>query len=461
MLSLYYAINYKNRKMVERLLREGVHPDSTIKGFYRPLVKSILLRDVDLVSILLQNGANPNNINDETVSPLAIAIKVNSPTIVSLLLDYNADTSLFPLYVSFPIIKVLVYHGIDVNVIDRESRSFLHYAAKNDDVDTVISLILHGANVNVQDSKGLSPLHHAVSKKTTLTAKILLENGARVNTRDSLGRLPLHLGANTYEMVKLLIDYGSPIDIKDVNGSTPLHYAIWKSSLDTIRLLVNVSTINALDNNCNSPLHYIILSETEILVELLLRGADITIKDICGNTPLDILCKLRIKKLDNIKAIISNAFLMREVVPDLLKLCGFESNRKIISNISDLKQHEVSCIKEIHLMKEHSFRKNGPTILDVCTDKVHFLHRLVNARDNVQYKDFPIYCKYIKFRIEKAIYKKTIIEKTILLLDDILIKHEYTSWHDLPYELKHYIIEYINIEFIKSLLEHTNLKNKE
>nr|WCB87115.1 CPPV304 ankyrin repeat protein [Cooks petrelpox virus] len=67
MLSLYYAINCKNRKMVERLLREGIHPDSTVKGFYRPLVKSILLRDVDLVSILLQNGANPNNINDETV----------------------------------------------------------------------------------------------------------------------------------------------------------------------------------------------------------------------------------------------------------------------------------------------------------------------------------------------------------------------------------------------------------
>ncbi|AID46956.1 ankyrin repeat protein [Penguinpox virus] len=456
MLSLYYAINCKNRKMVERLLREGIHPDNTVKGFYRPLVKSILLTDVDLVSILLQNGANPNNINDETVSPLAIAIKVNSPAIVSLLLNYNADTSIFPLYVNSVIMSILISHGININILDRECRSFLHYAAKNDDVDTVISLILHGAEVNVQDSKGLCPLHHAVSKRTTLTAKVLLENGANVNTKDSLGRLPLHLGSNTYEMVKLLTDYGSSIDTKDVNGATPLHYAIWKTSLDTIRLLINDFTINALDNKGNSPLHCIILSETEIVIELLLRGADITIKDMCGNTPLDILCKLRIKKLDNMKAIIANAFLMKEVVPDLLVSCGFESNKEIITNIKSLKQYEISCIKEIDIMKERSFKKNGISVLDVCTGKLHYLHRLVyaydNIEDNIEYNDFPIYCKYIKSRIEKAIYKETIIKKTIILLDDILIKHDYASWHDLPYEIKYYIIEHINVYLIKLLL---------
>nr|WIK87610.1 ankyrin repeat protein [Oriental turtle dovepox virus] len=83
------------------------------------------------------------------------------------------------------------------------------------------------------------------------------------------------------------------------------------------------------------------------------------------------------------KAIIANAFLMKEVVPGLLMSCGFESNKEIITNIKSLKQYKVNCIKEIDIMKDRS-------ILDVCTGKLHYLHRLVHAYDNIEYSDFPI-----------------------------------------------------------------------
>lgn len=111
------------------------------------------------------------NFKDETINPTEKSI-----------IDYIKDSD---------IKNVLEHLGSlsvnDLNKLDDNGLSVLHWAADRGCADVLETLLVHGSDVNIKDSDGQTPLHYAVSCGHIDCIKILLNHGANVNLKDNSG----------------------------------------------------------------------------------------------------------------------------------------------------------------------------------------------------------------------------------------------------------------------------------
>ena len=70
---------------------------------------------------------------------------------------------------------------VDVNAVDSQGRTPLHYAAENKDAQLAAFFIALGANVNALDNSAMSPLGISIEKNDTQTAKILVNAKADIH----------------------------------------------------------------------------------------------------------------------------------------------------------------------------------------------------------------------------------------------------------------------------------------
>ena len=91
---------------------------------------------------------------------------------------------------AYETIKLLLQYGADVSP-DANMMTPLHYAAYNNNPQTINLLIDHGLDVNAQDKNGNTPLHCAKSflKENPRVIKTLLGRGADPNIRNKEGKL--------------------------------------------------------------------------------------------------------------------------------------------------------------------------------------------------------------------------------------------------------------------------------
>ncbi len=101
-------------------------------------------------------------------------------------------------------------------------------AAIENDVAKIESLLDEGMDINEMDFEGSTALHWAVYYSSYEAAEALLKAGADPNTVDEYETTPLFSAvfAEDLEMVKLLLKYGVDIDYKDSTGSTAYDYAV-------------------------------------------------------------------------------------------------------------------------------------------------------------------------------------------------------------------------------------------
>lgn len=76
---------------------------------------------------------------------------------------------------------------IDLNELDDDGLSLLHWAADRGSAVVLTALMSHGATVNIKDADGQTPLHYAVSCGHLDCVRILLNHGADVNIQDNDG----------------------------------------------------------------------------------------------------------------------------------------------------------------------------------------------------------------------------------------------------------------------------------
>ena len=77
----------------------------------------------------------------------------------------------------------------------------LHYAARENHLETAIMLIRRGADVNAPTKIGWRPLHLAVGYGHRAMAKQLLRAGARIGAQTDQGWQPLHVAAHAGDAV--------------------------------------------------------------------------------------------------------------------------------------------------------------------------------------------------------------------------------------------------------------------
>ena len=146
-------------------------------------------------------------------------------------------------------IKNLLDLGADINSLNEEGISLLHYAFESNNQEMIKALLGYGANINVQDRYGSTVLAWACGGKdhqpNPTIARLLLQRGAAHSLADEFNRTPLHYAALTrnVEVTQLLLNNQAPTDPRDNNGITALHLACapiagTTRNIEVIRLLL-------------------------------------------------------------------------------------------------------------------------------------------------------------------------------------------------------------------------------
>lgn len=177
-------------------------------------------------------------------------------------------------------------------------------AALDGDLEKIKSLLENSIDINALDENGFSALHFAVQENHIQVVKYLLEKGASVDSSsledpgEFSGWTPLHLAClfGYLEIVKLLLENGADVNFTTAQGEieggeakgwTALHCACAKNHIEIVKLLLEKNArLNLTDNDNRTPLHIAyIFGHQNIMKILIEKGALLKIKDKFGNIP--------------------------------------------------------------------------------------------------------------------------------------------------------------------------------
>eukprot|EP00916_Digyalum_oweni_P017752 GHVL01029258.1.p1 GENE.GHVL01029258.1~~GHVL01029258.1.p1 ORF type:complete len:223 (+),score=34.46 GHVL01029258.1:290-958(+) len=131
-------------------------------------------------------------------------------------------------------LKTLLSMGAKHDIPDTKGYYPIHAAVINNYIDTVKVLVSHGVDINIQSKDGRTPLYYAScdpeDREYIDLIRYLIENGAKHDIPDNNGYYPIHRATiiNRVDIVKVLVSHGVNINIqsKDAkDGITPIEFA--------------------------------------------------------------------------------------------------------------------------------------------------------------------------------------------------------------------------------------------
>ncbi|MGA7236982.1 MAG: ankyrin repeat domain-containing protein, partial [Bryobacteraceae bacterium] len=127
------------------------------------------------------------------------------------------------------LVRTLLQQKADVNAPQGDGATALHWAASNEDLETVKLLLAAGANVNAATrDNAITPLFMACTSGNGDIVEALLAAGASANSVKSNGTTALMIASASGSVgaVKALLDHGAEINAKEsVHEQTALMFA--------------------------------------------------------------------------------------------------------------------------------------------------------------------------------------------------------------------------------------------
>lgn len=271
---IHYAINFKNKKAIELLIKYGSNLYIKDADNNDSLDLAIYTKDFDICQTIVDKiNVFGNN------TSLHIAVKLQLDNIVELLvnkkININAqdEHDFIPLYYAIEsgnskIAIYLINKGADLNLQDYIGNTILHYAIIDDNYDVIKSVInTQNLNVNLYNLDLQLPIHLLLEKKSNLLDQYddiigLLLQKSNLNFQDKNGNTPLHLVCKN----SLFLKYQKILEIKKLNifiqnndGIAPIDYVdnkdlfidiVVESYLYNLRLTPNVWQEDW-ENKCN------------------------------------------------------------------------------------------------------------------------------------------------------------------------------------------------------------------
>ena len=178
--------------MVEYLLNKGAKVDTRDKLLRTPLHLACLKGNSTIAQILIRNSADPFERDNSGRTALHFAC------------CSGIAASAVELTV------VLCHDGTDlIHMKDHTGRTPLHYAVFNTckgQVKIIEQLLRLGANINCLDVERQTPIHFAAESGNKNIIPILIQNGASVGIQDRNKRTPLQVALNDH-IRELMIVY--------------------------------------------------------------------------------------------------------------------------------------------------------------------------------------------------------------------------------------------------------------
>lgn len=202
---LQYATHLGNVHLVQLLLEHGA--DASPKhAMYEPLLYLACSRrgnnKYELCKLLLEKGADCNApVHGGPLTPFLIAVEDESLELVKLFLNFGAN----------------------IEAIDRNGNTVLHYAALNQQVDVIAFMLNQGLNIESRNQSYDTPLFHAIRNQNWKVFEFLLNHGANVNIRNGKSNVPslptfllkFHFGWNPRVIavvLDILLAHGAIVD---------------------------------------------------------------------------------------------------------------------------------------------------------------------------------------------------------------------------------------------------------
>jgi ankyrin repeat protein len=198
--------------------------------------------------------------------------------------------------------------ALDINELDGEDRTALHYAPNSLIAEKLINA---GAVVDIEDAEGCTPLHIAVAEGRLDVIWLLLVHGARTDSRDDDGKTPMAhakgyepvewmlrhkasksllraVEADRADIVEALLGAGADKETKGENGYVALINATLQGSWAAARVLINHGAdTDVYGDMGNGVIHMAAHRGPADFMQLLLdRGLPINYINHWGGTPL-------------------------------------------------------------------------------------------------------------------------------------------------------------------------------
>ena len=193
----------ESTSLTAMLVDHGAQIDTIVGGCVTALIDAILWKSEGVVRILIDRGADVNLSTVSFGSPLITACATGRLEIVKLLIEKAADlhttnvvghSALLVTASSreskLELFEYMIRQGFDPLQGDERGCNCLHYAARAQKSDHIKWMLEHGSNINVIDNNGWSSLHWAVASTDdpAEVVKLLLERGSDKRIRDKQGR---------------------------------------------------------------------------------------------------------------------------------------------------------------------------------------------------------------------------------------------------------------------------------
>jgi len=139
------------------------------------------------------------------------------------------------------LVRILLEDGADVNAVQSDGATALHWASYYGDADLASLLMAAGADHSLANRNGSTAMWLAANHGNVEVINILLDGGADANESLPLGRRPLMLAARSgnVEAVKLLLDHGADPNASETErGTTPLMQAADQGHADVMAVLI-------------------------------------------------------------------------------------------------------------------------------------------------------------------------------------------------------------------------------
>ena len=177
-------------------------------------------------------------------------------------------------------VRALVQRRADVNAPQADGMTALHWAAYQDDLESVELLVHGGANVKAANRYGITPLTLAITNADSAMVEMLLQAGADPNTMLPGGETALMTAARvgTLASVKSLVARGASVDSKDEkHGQTALMWAAAEGHAPVVQMLIEVGAdFKARLTSGMTPLLFAVREGRGDVVRVLLKaGADV------------------------------------------------------------------------------------------------------------------------------------------------------------------------------------------
>ncbi|XP_069117385.1 inversin-like isoform X4 [Argopecten irradians] len=183
---------------------------------------------LEVLEILLENGADVSRADSHEAYPIHYAAQMNGKE------NGHTDPK-----IGEKVLRKLVENGVPMDVLDKDGRQPLLWAASAGNSESCKLLVKAGADVNAIDKDGLSALHCAASRGHTKCIETLKNLGANVDLADKNNCTALFyaITLGNKECTKALLKFGSNPNHQDNRGRTPTHCAAIKGCVDTVKML--------------------------------------------------------------------------------------------------------------------------------------------------------------------------------------------------------------------------------